>query len=387
MTVVFWVTTALLFYTYLAYHLILVVAVRLKEVFGKNPDTPQKDFGEPDTPLVSIIIAAYQEEKTIQRRIENLLSLDYPKDKLEIIVASDGSTDRTVEIARQFENEGIKVLDFKENRGRAAVHNSAAKIAKGEIFIFTDAETEFQNDFLKAIVRMFKNPKLGAGAGELIIKARNTPIGETGIFYSGIERKQRDYEYRLGILPFASGACFCIRKELWEDIPAHSDIDNVLPLRVIEKDFSVFYCKDAVAFDYAVSERRQFFRARYRTALRSMTDILSEVPRLAKKRKFGVLFALFSHRLLRWWGSLLLPVIFFSNLSLLDKGFLYWGIFACQLGLNGLALVGYLQDRFGFPRIFSRIPGASYSFLLSNIAFVWAVINYLLGKKITAYRR
>ena len=387
MKVLFWIAISPLFYTYLAYHVILKIAVLLKEGFGKKQDAAQRDESEAETPFVSVIIAAYNEERTIEARIRNLLSLDYPKEKLEIIVASDGSTDRTVELARQFENERVKVLDFKENRGRASVHNDAVKVAKGDILIFTDAETEFREDFVKEIVKMFASPKIGAGAGEILVRARNAPIGEAGIFYTSIERKQRHYEHKLGILPFASGACFCIRRRLWEDIPVHSDIDNVLPLRVIQKDFLIFYCKNAVAFDYAESERAQFFRKRYRTALRSMTDILSEVPRLAKKGKIGALFVLFSHRLLRWWGSLLIPIIFLSNLYLLESGWVYQWIFGCQLGFYGLALLGFLQDRFGFPKTTFRIAGAAYSFLLSNIAFLRAVTGYLLGKKITAYRR
>jgi len=375
----FWINVIIIVYVYLGYFCILEILtfVFKKEIYSK--------FKAQKCPFISVIIAAYNEEKVIKKRIENLLQQDYPKDKLEIIVASDGSTDRTVEIAKQFEKYGVKVLDFKENRGRAAVHNDAAKVTKGEILIFTDAETEFEKDFVQKIVKMYSIPEFGVGAGELVFRSPKM-FGETESIYWKVEKKLRYYEYLLGILPFASGACFSIRKELYEQIPLHSDIDNILPLSAIQKGYKVFYCKDAVAYEYTVSNAKQLFRKRYRTALRSMTDILSEVPNLIKKKKVGVLFSLFSHRLLRWWSSLLLPVLFFLNFKLLNNGLLYKIIFLSQVIFYTLALLYPLQNSFNLPRVIIRIFNTAYSFVLANIAFMFAIFSYILKIKITAYK-
>jgi len=375
----FWINVIIIVYVYLGYFCILEILtfVFKKEIYSK--------FKAQKCPFISVIIAAYNEEKVIKKRIENLLQQDYPKDKLEIIVASDGSTDRTVEIAKQFEKYGVKVLDFKENRGRAAVHNDAAKVAKGEILIFTDAETEFEKDFVQKIVKMYSIPEFGVGAGELVFRSPKM-FGETESIYWKMEKKLRYYEYLLGILPFASGACFSIRKKLYEEIPLHSDIDNVLPLRAIQKGYKVFYCKNAVAYDYTVSTPKDLFRKRYRTALRSMTDILIEIPGLIKSKKFGILFILFSHRLLRWWSSPLFPLLFFLNLKLLKYGLMYQIIFGCQMAFYILVVLGALQRITTLPQPLSKISNTAYSFILANIAFVFATFSFLIGKKISVYR-
>ncbi len=372
---IFWASFFLLFYTYIGYFLILKTLVWIKSKLKKTSIDETKENKNFVFSFVSIIIAAYNEEKVIARRIENLLRQDYPRDKMEIIVASDGSTDKTVEIARQYEKYGIKVLDFKQNRGKAAVHNDAAKEAKGEILIFTDAETEFERNFVKKIVEVYSDSKFGVGAGELIFRSPET-FGETEGIYWEIEKKLRYYEYLLGILPFASGACFSIRKKLYEEIPLHSDIDNILPLRAIQKGYKVFYCKDAIAYEYTVSNPKQLFRKRYRTALRSMTDILSELSNLIKKKKWGVIFVLFSHRFLRWWGSLLVPVLFFINLKLFNYGLLYQIVFTCQILFYIFALLGFLQ----------KISSIAYSFILANIAFIFAIFSYFKGKKIASWK-
>jgi len=380
MEVWFWISLTSLIYVYFGYLGFLKLISIVKKV--RNCDTAVYNNC---LPIISVIVAAYNEEKSIGRRVKNLLEQDYPEDKLEIIVASDGSTDRTVEIAKQFEKYGVKILDFKQNRGRAAVHNDAARVAKGEIFIFTDAETEFEKDFVKNIIKMYSNKKYGVGAGELLFRSRES-FGESESFYWKMEKKLRYYEYKLGILPFASGACFSIRKELYEQIPLHSDIDNILPLRAIQKGYKVFYCKDAVAYEYTVSNTKQLFRKRYRTALRSMTDILSELPNLVKKRKWGVIFVLFSHRLLRWWSSFLFPILFLLNLKLLNKNLAYQITFACQMIFYICGLLGFLQKIIKLPGPISKISNVTYSFILANIAFIWAIFSWLAGKKIFVYK-
>ncbi len=377
----FWINIIVIVYVYVGFFCILKILSLIfkKKFFFNNKFKTQK------YPFVSIIIAAFNEEKNIQKRIENLLQQDYPKDKLEIIVASDGSTDRTVEIAKQFEKYGVKILDFKQNRGRAAVHNDAANIAKGEILLFTDAETEFEKDFVQKIVGMYSDTSFGVGAGEIIFK-NPEEFGKTESLYWKLEKTLRYCEYLLGVLPFASGACFSIRKDLYEEIPLHSDIDNILPLRAIQKGYKVFYCKEAIAYDCTVSNPKQLFRKRYRTALRSMTDIMSELAGLIKKNKWKTVFVLVSHRLLRWWGAMFLPFLLFLNFKLSHYGLFYKICFICQTAFYFFGLLGYLQRFFYLPRIISKISNIAYSFILANIAFIFATFSYILRIKITAYK-
>src|SRR4030067_1837449 len=150
--IIFWGAIGISVYTYLFYPLILHFIARLIK------QKKVKVGIQPYVTTVTIIIAAYDKEKAIEKRIQNLLSLCYPRDKVEIIVASDGSTDRTVEKTRQFEEYGVKALEFFKNRGRAAVHNDSLKIAKSDIVIFTDADTTFEKDFISKVISSFSDP-------------------------------------------------------------------------------------------------------------------------------------------------------------------------------------------------------------------------------------
>lgn len=373
--VIFLFSFAILLYTWVVYPAMISILARTKRR-GKTPHYRE-------LPYVSVIIAAYNEEGVIARRIENLLQQDYPKYKIEIILASDGSIDRTVEIVNKF--EGVNVLNFKENRGRAAVYNDAAKEARGEIILFTDAETEFESGFIRKIAGMYSDPNFGVGAGDLTFRSTED-FGESEGIYWKMEKVLRYYEYLLDILPFASGACFSIRRKLYEQIPVHSDIDNILPLRVIQKGYKVFYCNDAIAYEYTVSNTKQLFRKRYRTALRSMSDILSELPNLMRKKKVGILFVLFSHRLLRWWSSLLLPSVFLFNFKLLNNNLIYQSIFVCQIIFYFLVLLGFMRDRFYLPQIIYRSSNIAYSFVIANLAFIFAIFGYILKRRITSYK-
>jgi len=254
---IFWSSLIILFYTWIGYPFIIYLLTKIKRK-PKVPTTPD------ELPSVSIIIAAYNEEKVIARRIKNLLEQDYPKEKMEIIVASDGSTDRTVGIAKQYEKFGVKVLDFKENRGKASVHNDAVDVAKGQILLFTDAETIFEKDFVKNGVKWLANNRYGCGAGELEFYYKDE-IGRSESIYWKIEKKMRYWEFLLGILPFASGGCFFIRKKLYERIHSYSDIDNLLTLSTIAKGYKIFYARDAKAYDFAIQGEESYFKKRLRT--------------------------------------------------------------------------------------------------------------------------
>ncbi|RLG29429.1 hypothetical protein DRN98_08420, partial [Methanosarcinales archaeon] len=222
---IFWSSLIILFYTWIGYPFIIYLLTKIKRK-PKVPTTPD------ELPSVSIIIAAYNEEKVIARRIKNLLEQDYPKEKMEIIVASDGSTDRTVGIAKQYEKYGVRILDFKQNRGRAAIQNDGVKEAKGEIVVFTDAETEFKKNFLKNITKYFAE-NIGCVVGNLIYRPKDNSISQSEGLYFKFEKKIRELENRLGILATATGACMAVRKNLWKDLTPIDDSDFTTPLDII----------------------------------------------------------------------------------------------------------------------------------------------------------
>lgn len=339
-------------------------------------------------PSISVVVAAYNEEKAIAARIENLLAQDYPKDKLEIIVASDGSRDRTVEIANRYPE--VKVLGFQSNRGRASVHNDAVVEATGEIVVFTDAETIFAKDFLRNAIVYFNDSAYGCGAGDFTFKPLGN-MGDTEGLYWRMEKMIRRWEFHAGCLPFASGGCFLIRRDLFSPISPHSDIDNILPLRVIEVGKKVFYAQDAKAYDVTVSNSVEHYKKRVRTAQRSMTDILSMFPILWNKKRYSTLLVLVSHRLLRWltgyfWGILLL-----SNIAMVltSPGMLLGNFFlGLQVVFYLFVLLGWLDEKkvHFLPPHFRKINCAIYSFALANVAFLVAVWRVASGEKIFSYK-
>ncbi len=383
----FWATISFIVYTWLFYMLGLYLLSKIVKVFKTSNyfmvETP--NHLTPQLPFVSVIVAAYNEEKVIARRIENLLEQDYPKERIEIIVASDGSTDRTVEIAKKYESQGVIVLDFKTNRGKASVHNDSVDVAKGDVLLFTDAETVFEKDFIINGIKWLANSKYGCGAGELEFYYKDE-IGKSESMYWKIEKKMRYWEFLVEILPFASGGCFFIRKELYERIPPYSDIDNVLTLKTIAKGYKIFYAKDAKASDVAVNSSASFYKKRVRTTLRSFGDMVRCLPELFKKRKFTILWVLFSHRILRWLTGFFMGVVFLVNLLLVNKGLLYVTLFICQLVFYFFVLLGWYGEYKDRKSLIYKCGKIAFSFLLANLASSIGIIQLLRGSRILVWK-
>ena len=369
-----------LFYTWFIYPFLLFLLGRL---FYKRNIYLSQAYDKKYIPFISIIIAAYNEEKVINKRIENLLQQDYPKDKLEIIVASDGSMDKTVEIAKQFEKHGIKVLDFKQNRGRAAVHNDAAKVAKGEILIFTDAGTEFEKNFIKEIIREFEIPNIGCVSGRLIFKTNQTSISTSEGLYWKIETKIRELENKLGIFASGTGACLAIRKRLFSVLDSREDIDDSLPLHVIMSGYKVFFSQSALAYDIANSSIRSEIKARSRMTAKGITGIIKRWGIKGWIKHPFVSWGLLSHKILRWFTPFFIVGLFISNIFLLNKSWFYKFAFVGQIIFYILAILGFIGELFK-----KSIPIASiiFSFCIANIGMGIGVIKGLLGKAPAAYK-
>ena len=189
------ICSLLIFYTWILFPIFIYFIFKIvKNNYIKNND--KKCFS------ISVIVSAYNEEKNIRKKIENLFEQDYPKEKLEIIVASDGSTDNTASIVREY-NE-IKLLDFKENRGKATINNDSVYCSSGEILFFTDSETILSKNFLKNSIKYFYNEEYGCGSGNYTFESSEI-FGESESNYWKIEKLIRKAEHAIGVLPFASG--------------------------------------------------------------------------------------------------------------------------------------------------------------------------------------
>ena len=378
MIYIFWLSIVALLYTYFGYYIFLkFLSFFYNVTIDKNENLQ---------PMVSIIIAAFDEEKVIKRRLENILSVDYPKDRLEVIVGSDGSKDKTVETARHFEKEGVVVIEFKKNRGNTLTHNDCAARAKGEILIFTDAESIFDTDFVKKIVRNFYDEKVGGVTGNL---SYITEIGEyareEGLYFR-FEIAIKKLESRLGILASGSGSCFAMRKELYRKLKAFEAVDHTLPLDIIKKGFLVVFDSDARAYDFptAVSVRG-VIKARTRMASRACASIYRRLNLSFIKTNLATCWAILSRRFMRYFTTMFMVTCLVSNIYLFGKGTAYMIImvFQCIFYLLAmLGLIGYFTKAFKY-----RMTDMAFIFVVAQIGIYNGLIKALFGRIPFSYKR
>ena len=240
-SVLFWVLAGIVVYVYLGYPLLLAV---LGTVF------PRKRHAAPHEPTVSLLVAAYNEAKVITAKLKNSLALEYPTEKLEIVVASDGSTDGTVELASHLaDGKRVRVLPFPDNRGKLYVLNDSVRKLRGDIVVFSDAASMLEPDAVRRLMENFADPHVGGVSGIYSVrKTEQAQLGASEDLYWKYETFLKRQESRLGSILGCHGALYAIRKSLYP-FPAPSTIndDYVIPIRVLQQGYRVVYDPRAVA--------------------------------------------------------------------------------------------------------------------------------------------
>src|ERR1700733_6441738 len=354
----FWISVAFPVYVYFGYPLLLWA---LQAVFRSAP-RPQ-----PIEPSVSLLVAAYNEAAVIADKIRNSLALDYPAEKLEIVVASDGSEDATAEIVRSFEAESggrVRLLNYPQNRGKTAVLNDAIRELRGDIVAFSDATSMLAADSLRILVQSFNDPHVGAASGVYrLLKKDQAQLGAQEDIYWKYETFLKVQEARLGAFTGAHGSLFAIRRALYP-FPSENTIndDFTIPMRILERGHRVAYEPAAVAFEEA--HEMEGFSRRVRITAGNIEQ-LREIKGLLWPPRPFVLFCLLSHKT----GRLIVPVFMFIALiaNILLRGqFPYNWLLAGQGIFYGLAVLGALVNL--KPKVL-RLP---YYFCMINSAlFAW----------------
>jgi len=309
----FWVALALLSYVYVGYPL---VAWLRASVHAKSLSQI------PSEPFVTVVVVAYNEAQCIERRIGNLLSLDYPREKLEIVIASDGSTDGTEARAGWFERAGVRVRAFDSRRGKAAVLNDVVPSSRGEIVVLADARQRFDHGTLRALVADFGDSRVGAVSGELVIRSRanesGSTIAEGASFYWRYEKFIRRNESRANSTVGATGAVYAIRRELFERIPDDTLLDDVLiPMKIISRGYRVVFEPAARAYDLAAASPRQEFVRKVRT-IAGTFQLFAREHWLFNPFRNRVWFETLSHKGLRLLTPVLHAVILVANVGLVS---------------------------------------------------------------------
>ncbi len=325
-------------------------------------------------PIVSIILAAHNEEAVIEHTIQNLLDLEYPRDKFEIIVGSDASSDRTVELLQAFDGARVRALRFKERRGKLAVITDCAHAAKGSILVLSDANTILDRKAVATLVRHFECPYVGAVCGELqLTNGAGGPVAE-GTYWR-YEKTLKLLESRVDSALGANGAIYAIRKELFPTLPPHLITDDfVVPMRVRAKGFSVRYDPEAIATEEAPAGVSNEFRRRLRIGAGNW-QALWQCAELLLPWKGFVAISFWSHKVLRWLTPFLLIPALVANGFLLSSQF-WLALFILQLLFYAGAATGYLLRRLGLP---TGACGTMAYFLTINVALGLGFVRGMFG--------
>lgn len=330
----FWISVLLIGYAYLGYPLLIRAWAALR---SRRPAAGR------DLPTVSVVIVAHDEGTRIAARVENLLALHYPMDKVEIVVGSDGSTDDTVARARTFPGDRVRVVDFKERRGKAAALDDLLPLCRGEIVVLADARQRFEATALEALVLPFADPAVGAVGGELILTDRReeTTVSLGMGLYWRCETSIRASESRVDSTVGASGAIYAIRRELFEPIPEDTILDDVLiPLRIVRRGYRVVFEAGARAYDRPAETPRQEFVRKVRTIAGNF-QLFAREPWLLHPRRNRLWLQTVSHKGLRLLGPVLLATILGSNILLAGRPF-YGGTLLVQGMFYAVAVGGAL---------------------------------------------
>ena len=252
---------------------------------------PAPARGGSGTPTVTLVISAYNEAGVLRQKLENALALDYPRERLEIVVASDGSTDTTAAIAGEFADQGVVLHEYRTNRGKNAALNDTLPRARGDIVVFTDANGMYRPDALRRLVGYFDDPRVGCVCGELIyLNYSRNAVADGYNKYWRFDQLQKRLESRLDCLLGANGSIFAIRKPLYRPLPNSVCNDMVLPILVAAAGYAVVYAPDAVSTEAGSSDLGEELRRRPRIIARG---ILGVAAVWGEVRRSG-------HRLLAW---------------------------------------------------------------------------------------
>lgn len=375
--ILFWSSGLLICYAYVFY------AAFLGIIRHFIPPSPSPTCHE--LPTISIIVAAYNEERAIEERIKNCFNLDYPKEKIEIIVASDGSTDSTNKIVASFTDPRVRLLPLKERRGKVNAINEAAPQSQNEILIFSDATSHFDPNLAKKLVRHFGSEKVGCVCGNVVFEnAEGSKTGELEGAYWRLETYLRNREGERGCTLGATGAAFAMRRELWAPCPSNAIVEDlVIPMRILQQGYRVNFEPEAIAIETAAEKIEEEFERRRRIGAGALQSFFLLLPMLNPAKGFPA-FAFVSHKVLRWVTPLLMILALASNMTLAIKSPFYAGILVPHVLFYTFALLGLLV---GSKNRVYRILSLPYYFVSMNTALLWGYIRYLRGTQKVTWNR
>ena len=375
MELAFWIGVALLVHTYSLYPLSLPV---LKTFFGRRSRNENAPTGRHK---ISMILAAYNEEKVIEEKIRNSFELEFPREDFEILIGSDGSTDRTEAIVAQYAPD-IKLFAFPQRSGKAAVLNQLVPNAQGDIVVFCDANTMLLKNALQKLLAPFDDPAVGCVCGRLILHdAGNSALGIGESIYWNLESEIKKLEGGLGVVIGANGGIYAIRKELFSPIPTDRKVmdDFFVTTRVLISGKDAVYEPQAIGSEETSLDAYGEFHRKVRISQANFNLLLKYIPLLNPLRPL-VTYAFFSHKFLRWIAPLILLFLIGANAALAPTSPLYAGLLGIQAFCYACTAIGYFGNGRTRKYKFLLIP---FYFVSMNAALLMGLFKSLFTKKDT----
>ncbi len=365
-----WASLGLLCYVYLGYPILLWV---LSKLYNRPV------LHAPITPSVTVLISAFNEADIIKAKLENSLSLDYPREQLQVLVISDASTDDTDRIVRSFECKGVRLLRMSSRGGKTVGLNAAIPVASGEIIVFSDANILYREDALRCMVRNFADSTVGCVTGDSrYLEEMNSAAHVQENAYWGYERVIRTLESRLGSAVGGDGAIFAIRRQLFRPLAPDAINDLVIPLQIVASGHRAIFESAAVGYEPSAGDFRKEFRRKRRIVNRSWRGVMSVAAVLNPCRVGIFAWQVWSHKVLRWLALAFVLVGAGGCAMAFSSGLAY------QVGTLGfaasilLACLGTLV-----PLRFGKLAGLAHGclyFYLVNLAALVGIMSAISGR-------
>jgi len=376
--IIFWISLFFLFYAYIGYALITALFLKLSK--AKNVS-----FNKDDLPGVTMLIAAYNEELFIEKKIEDTLALDYPKDRLQIIFITDGSSDATPALVAK--HKEVELLHQPERRGKSAALNRAIAFAKQPIIVICDANTILNKECLKELVKYYSDKRVGGVAGEKRVISQDGLAGQEGVYWK-YESALKKLDAKYCTIVGAAGELFSCRKDLWTHVEDDAILDDfMISMRIVQKGYQVKYEPLAYALETASASVKEESKRKVRIAAGGFQSMSRLLPMLNIFKYGKSSFLYISHRVLRW------AVCPFCLVFVLLSGIIL-GIFSGNIFYQVamiLQLTAYIAIFLGQTALFSKmkIPFVKplYYFVFMNICVIRGFFRYLRGKQTATWER
>jgi len=368
--IVFWLALGALFYTYVGYPLLLVVLSALR---GR----PVRRVAY--TPTVTVIIAAYNEERDLAAKLENTLALDYPKSHLQIIVTSDCSQDRTDEIALSFASRGVYLHRQPERFGKTAAQNAAVEKATGEILVFSDATTHYRPDVLSAMMPNFADPEVGCVTGRVIYTSlADSTVGQGTRSYWNYEFLLKKGESSIGSLIGVCGCMYAVRKSAYVPLYNEACSDFVIATMMVKQGLRAIYEPTAVCCEEPNVQAKKELAVRVRIITQTFADLWRNREMLNPLTRgfYGV--QLLSHKVMRYVTPMFLLITLLTSGFLAPNNLVYAVVFGCQVAFYSVAAISWLVEKAGLKSYWLAFP---QYFVITNLASLLAFIKLLRGER------